>query len=149
MKKSDKPIIVEQVFNASRTDVWNALTDIDEMKKWYFENIPAFEPVNGFKTSFNVISNGRNFLHKWEVTEVIPEERIAYTWRFEGYGGLSTTDFFLKEENGGVRLILTVTVQEDFQENIEEFKRESCIGGWNYFIKERLKNYLESKIRKD
>lgn len=143
MKKSDKPIIVEQVFNTSKTDLWKALTDINEMKKWYFENLPDFKPVKGFKTSFNVVSNGRNFLHEWEVTEVVPGERIAYGWRFEGYSGLSTTDFYIKEEGERVRLILTVTVQEDFPEDIEEFKRESCIGGWNYFINERLKNYLE------
>ncbi len=44
------------------------------MRKWYFENIPAFKPEVGFETQFNVQSEERNFLHKWKVTEVQPSE---------------------------------------------------------------------------
>lgn len=41
------------------------------------------------------------------------------------------------------KLILTHQVTETFPQNIEEFKRESCTGGWNWFIKKSLKEYLE------
>jgi len=42
-------------------------------------------------------------------------------------------------------LTLTTQITEDFDDSIPEFKRESCIGGWNYFLKERLFNYLKQK----
>lgn len=40
------PIIVEQKVNAPAQKVWKALTDIDEMKIWYFD-IPDFIPKPG------------------------------------------------------------------------------------------------------
>jgi len=40
--------------------------------------------------------------------------------------------------------VLTCEVVEDFDDNIEEFKRESGIEGWNYFIKNRLKEFLSN-----
>ena len=65
LKKNEDPIIVEQTFNTSVDSVWNAITVIDQMRQWYFENIPSFEPEIGFETQFNVKSQERNFLHKW------------------------------------------------------------------------------------
>lgn len=35
---------------------------------------------------------------------------------------------------------------EDFPEGVPEFKRESGLQGWNFFIVQRLKNYLEPAI---
>ncbi len=145
MKKNDIPIIVEQSFNASIQAVWNAITDINEMHKWYFENIPDFKPVVGFKTQFNVQSEERNFLHKWEITEVKPLRLIKYSWVFEEYPGKSTAAFEIFEEEKLTKLRLKVNVLEDFPDEIPEFTTDSCLNGWNYFIKQRLKDYLENK----
>ena len=54
--------MIDQVVNASVQDVWEAITEIDQMRQWYFDNIPAFEPRTGFETRFNVSSQGRDFL---------------------------------------------------------------------------------------
>ena len=40
-------------------------------------------------------------------------------------------------------LRLGVEVLEDFPGDIPEFDRESCIAGWNFFLSERLREYLE------
>ena len=143
MKTSDDPIVVEQTFDASLDAVWRAITEIDLMHQWYFENIPAFKPRVGFETRFLVQSGGRDFLHMWKVTDVVPRKKISYDWKFEGYSGESSTAFELFDKGKSTTLRLTVTVHEDFPENIPEFKRESCIDGWKYFIRERLKKYLE------
>jgi uncharacterized protein YndB with AHSA1/START domain len=142
MKASDEPIVVEQTFNSSIESVWYAITEIGQMRKWYFENIPAFKPEIGFETQFNVQSNERNFLHKWKVTEVQPLRMIKYSWEFKEYPGKSTATFELLRQDNLTKLKLTVDVLEDFPENIPEFKRESCIAGWEYFINNRLKDYL-------
>ncbi|MHB9041413.1 MAG: SRPBCC family protein [Melioribacteraceae bacterium] len=145
MKINDAPIIVEQTFNSSVESVWNSITEISEMRKWYFENIPAFKPEIGFETQFNVQSTERNFLHIWKVTEVQPLKMIKYSWEFEEYPGKSTTAFELSKKDNLTKLRLTVETLENFPEGIPEFTRESCIDGWKYFINNRLKDYLTNK----
>ena len=145
MKINDAPIIVEQTFNSSVESVWKSITEISEMRKWYFENIPAFKPEIGFETQFNVQSTERNFLHIWKVTEVQPLKMIKYSWEFEEYPGKSTTAFELSREDNSTKLRLTVETLENFPEGIPEFTRESCIEGWKYFINNRLKDYLTNK----
>ncbi|KUG25542.1 hypothetical protein ASZ90_004635 [hydrocarbon metagenome] len=143
MKKNNEPIIVEQIFENNIQRIWNSITDIKEMHNWYFENIPSFLPEVGFKTQFNIQSEERNFLHIWQVIEVIPARLIKYNWKYEGYNGDSNVTFELFDQNDKTKLRLTVEILEDFSEDIPEFRRESCINGWNYFIQNRLKEYLE------
>jgi uncharacterized protein YndB with AHSA1/START domain len=143
MKKGDEPIITEQTFSASIETVWNAITEIDQMRQWYFDNIPAFEPEVGFETQFNVQSQERNFLHMWNVTEVVPQKKITYDWKFEEYPGESTAVFELFEQDGSTKLRLTVLIKESFPEDIPEFTAESCIAGWDFFLRKNLKEYLE------
>ena len=143
MKKNEEPIVVEQSFNASIDAVWNAITEIDQMRQWYFENIPSFKPEVGFETQFNVQSQDRNFLHMWKVTEVSSLKTITYNWKYENYPGDSFVTFELFQQDNLTKLRLTVQIMEDFPENIPEFKRESCVEGWIYFIRKRLKEYLE------
>ena len=44
MKIDDELVVVEQSFNASKKIVWKAITEIDQMTKWFFENIPEKRP---------------------------------------------------------------------------------------------------------
>lgn len=147
MKKNDEPIIVEASFKSPVETVWNSITAIDLMRQWYFENIPSFKAEVGFKTQFNVISEGRNFLHMWEITEVVPLKRIAYSWKFNEYAGEGLVVFELSAQNDLTKLKLTNSVLESFPDGIPEFTRESCIGGWEYFIQHRLKEYLEKSTK--
>ena len=145
MKKSEGFICIEQDFQTSIEAIWSALTDIDEMKKWFFDNIPDFQPKVGFSTQFAVSSESRTFTHRWDVTEVIPQKSITYSWNYIEYPGDSFITFALTEIKNGVRLNLTIEVVEDFPDNIPEFERASCIGGWNYFLGQQLRGYLEKK----
>ena len=145
MKVNDDPIIIEQFFNSPIDSVWNAISNVEEMRKWFFDNVPEFKPEVGFKTQFNVKSEDRNFLHSWKVIEVIPNNLLKYNWSYEDYDGDSNVIFELTEENNRTKLKLSHEILEDFPEDIPEFKRESCIGGWTYFINNRLKEYLENK----
>ena len=145
MTHSVEPIIVVEKFNASNQEVWKAISDVEEMTKWFFPNIAAFEPKVGFETRFVIQNEDRIFPHLWKVTEVVPLKKLAYEWVFEGYEGRGISLFELTETNQKTTLQLTFTVIEPFPDHIPEFKRESGVQGWNYFIKESLKNYLESK----
>ncbi len=142
MRKEDPPVVVKQSFNVSAERLWEAITNIDEMREWFFPNIPEFEPKIGFNTKFTVTNEGRDFPHLWEITEVIPQKLIIYNWKYEGYPGDSFVKFEIEERENQTILKLEFEVTEDFPDNIPEFKRESCIGGWQYFINQSLKNYL-------
>ena len=143
MRSSDEPIVVEQTFNATIDTVWKAITQVDLMRQWYFDNIPSFRSEVGFETQFNVHSEGRDFLHMWRVTEVVPGKKIVYDWRFAESAGDASVAFELIKQDNLTSLRLTCTIRESFPEGIPEFTRESCIGGWEYFIKKSLKEYLE------
>lgn len=142
MTSTEPPVVVEQTFDAPAETVWKAITELDQMKKWYFEPIPAFKAKVGFETKFNIECNGRNFKHLWKVTEVEPQESISYNWSYEGYEGDSNVKFELATDGKGCRLKLTHTTTKDWPSDIPEFTREACTGGWNYFIKGTLPEYI-------
>lgn len=54
MKIDEDPVVVEQIFEQAIEIVWKAITDVNEMRQWFFDNIPEFSPEVGFKTQFNV-----------------------------------------------------------------------------------------------
>lgn len=62
---------------------------------------------------------------------------------YEGYPGDSFVSFELSDEGDKTWLRLTHQVTESFPQDIPEFTRESCLGGWNFFIGENLKEFLE------
>ncbi len=142
MNSFDNPIVITQTFEAPLAHVWNALTVHEEMVQWYFSNIPSFEPIEGFETQFIVKTEERVFPHKWKVTEVIPMKKIAYEWTFESYTGSGISIFELSRNENQTILHFSFITTEKFPNDIPEFKRESGVQGWNYFIKEQLKNYL-------
>jgi len=143
MRIVDAPIIIEQKYKISAAVVWTALTDIRQMKRWYFENIPDFKPEVGFETQFEVRSGNRIFPHHWKVTKVVPLKKITYNWKYDGYPGNSFVTFELFPQDNQTLLRLTTKIEEDFPQDIPEFTRESCEAGWIYFIHNRLKKFLE------
>jgi uncharacterized protein YndB with AHSA1/START domain len=145
MRKNDEPIVVEQVFQASTETVWDSITKVDQMRQWFFDNIPSFKPEVGFETQFMVRSGDRGFLHMWKVTVVIPKKKITSNWRYEGYQGDSLVTFELSEHDQVTKLRLTTQILEDFPQDIPEFRRESCVQGWEFFIQKNLREFLERR----
>ena len=143
MNQEKNPVIVEQSFHVSVGQLWKAISELDLMKKWFFKNIESFSPEVGFETQFKVQSGERDFMHLWKLTEVVPLEKMVYSWKYEGYEGASIVCFetFISEKGSCLRLTHTVT--ESLPQSIPEFTRESCLSGWEYFICDRLKSFLD------
>jgi uncharacterized protein YndB with AHSA1/START domain len=139
-----KPIIVEQTYHTSVDKVWSAITDPEQMRKWFFPTMNAFEAKVGFETQFNVQSHENAYLHIWRVTEVQPRSKIIYNWKYGGYSGNSYVIWELAVENNLTRLKLTHEGIETFPQHIPDFTRESCIAGWRFFLSQRLKEFLEA-----
>ncbi|HLU80872.1 MAG TPA: SRPBCC domain-containing protein [Flavobacteriaceae bacterium] len=136
-----KPIIVERVYNAPISKVWKAITDKTEMKNWYFD-LAEFKAEVGFKFQFMGGTEENQFLHLCEVTEVVPEKKISYSWRYDGYEGNSFVTFELFEEENKTRLKLTHRDLETFPDK-EDFARTNFEKGWDYILNTSLKVYLE------
>ena len=146
MKVTDPPIIVEETYARSINEVWAAITELDHMHQWFFDNIPAFEPRVGFQVTFDVVAPSRVFPHVWKIVEAIPNQKITYDWSSgDAFEGAGLVTFVLFPEGDSTRIQLTNKIIIDYPTDIPEFTTESCRGGWNYFIKDRLKNYLEKK----
>jgi uncharacterized protein YndB with AHSA1/START domain len=143
MSNDTDPIVVEQIYPTSIAAVWKAITDKDQMRQWFFEPMTEFQPEPGFETEFNVHHEGRDYLHQWRITDVVPEEKIVYNWKYGGYPGDSTVVWELSETPDGTKLVLTHQTHEPFSQDDPVFSRESGVAGWNYFIRESLKAFLE------
>ena len=144
MPADDPPVVVEETYRADVDTVWKAITEPDRMRRWYFDNIPDFRAEVGFETQFLISNGGRDFPHRWKVTEVIPRKRLIYDWKYDGYAGEAFVVFELSEATPGTRLRLSCIVRRDFPQDVPEFRRESCAQGWEYFIRQSLKHYLEA-----
>src|SRR6185503_4778121 len=96
-------IIVERTFDAPIARVWKALTDVDQMREWYFD-LKEFKPEPGFEFEFIVEHEGMKYHHLCRVTEVVPQERIAYTWRYKDEPGDSLVTFELAADGDKTKL---------------------------------------------
>lgn len=85
-------VVVERTFNAPIARVWQALTDVDQMRVWYFD-LKEFRPEPGFEFEFIVEHEGVKYHHLCKVAEAIPQKKLAYTWRYKGEPGDSLVTF--------------------------------------------------------
>ena len=134
-------VIVERILNAPVTRVWNALTDVDQMREWYFD-LKEFKPQAGFEFEFSVEHEGTTYHHLCRVTEVIPEKKIAYTWRYKSEPGDSLVTIELFAEGDNTRLKLTHTGIESFPKT-PAYARKNFEQGWTAIIGTELKQFVE------
>jgi len=139
----NEPIVIERVFNAPINKVWDAISNKDEMKKWYFD-LAAFKPEVGFEFSFTAGGNGKEFVHLCKVTEAIPGKKLSYDWRYEGHEGNSNVTFELFAEGEKTKLKLTHIGLETFPATKDnDFGKENFVAGWTHIIHTSLKDFLE------
>jgi uncharacterized protein YndB with AHSA1/START domain len=134
-------VVIERTFNAPVAKVWRALIDVEEMRQWYFD-LKEFEPKVGFEFEFVVEHEGTTYHHLCRVTEVIPQKKIAYTWRYKGEPGDSLVTFELFDEGKKTRVRLTHTGIETFPKT-PAYARKNFEAGWTAIIGTELKQFVE------
>ena len=103
MKTTDKPIVVEQTYSVDRETLWKAITQVDQLRNWFFEQIPDFEPEVGHETRFDVTTEEEVvFPHVWQVTLAEPVKRLQMKWMYEGYDGVAEVCFEILPSNQGI-----------------------------------------------
>jgi uncharacterized protein YndB with AHSA1/START domain len=139
-------LVLERTFNAPVETVWKAITELDRMKQWYFEELESFQPEVGFQTQFNVHHNGKNFLHLWKVTAVVLGQKITYSWKYGGFPGESFVTFELFAEADKTRLRLTHSDLETFlPERNPDLARENFEAGWKSIVSQ-LQPFVEEGV---
>ena len=139
-----QPIILERLFNSPPSKLWKALTDKNEMKSWYFD-LAEFKAEVGFKFEFTGgPSPERQYVHLCEVTEVIPQKKLTYSWSYTGYTGKSFVTFELLPQEGKTLLRLTHAGIGSFPTDNADFAIGNFKEGWNHIVNISLKEYLGS-----
>ncbi len=137
----EEAVVLERTFDAPVARVWRALTDVEQMRQWYFD-LKEFKPEVGFEFEFVVEHEGASYHHLCRVTEVVPQRKIAYTWRYKGEPGNSLVTFELFDEGKNTRLKLTHSGIETFPKT-PAYARKNFEAGWTAIIGSELKQFIE------
>ena len=140
-KTEVEPLIVERTLHAPVAKVWQALTTVEQMHRWFFE-LKEFKAEVGFDFEFTVVHEGFTYVHHCKVTEVVPQNRLAFTWRYAGHEGDSLVTFELSTEGDATHLKLSHAGLETFPKT-PAFLRSNFLQGWTY-ISGALKELVES-----
>ncbi len=140
-----KPIIVERTFHTDSKTLWQALTDKNLMKLWYFD-LPEFKVEVGFTFQFMGGHGGVQYVHLCEVTGVTPEKKLAYSWKYKGYGGMSYVTFELVAEGENTLLRLTHAGLETLPSANPDFAMHNFEEGWHQIIHISLNHFINTII---
>ena len=135
------PFVIERTYNVPAQKVWEAITDKDKMKQWYFD-LKEFRPEVGFVFEFDGGREGRIYHHVCTITEVVPDKKLTHTWTYQGYPGVSYVTFELFEDGGSTRLKLTHSGIETFPASVPDFALHNFAEGWSYILGTSLAKYL-------
>ena len=135
------PLITESTYNAPVDVVWQAITDREQMKQWYFD-IESSKPEVGFEFTFKGENEGRVYIHLCKITEVIPGRKLKHSWRYQDYEGISYVTFELFPEENKTRIKLTHEGLESFPA-LPDFARNNFKEGWTMIIGTLPKDFVE------
>ena len=121
--------------DAARADVFRALTDADQLKRWWItDGISEPRPGGRFRYEWKMADPANDHVQEGAYDEVVEGERVAYPW--SGPRGDSRVTLSLSESNGAtqVSLVHDGIAAEDQFERYEQ--------GWQGFLA-NLKSVLE------
>lgn len=139
------PYKLERTYPAPIAKVWAAITVRDQMKKWYFDFPENFKPEVGCEFDWYAgPPDGKQWLHRGKITEVVDGRKLAHTWEHPGYTGKAKVIWELSEISSTVtKLNFTFEILVPFDPKKEALQRKNFVEGWNHIIKTSLEEYLK------
>lgn len=127
---------VSKEFGASPSEVWKALTDPVEIKKYFFGTNVISDWKAGSKIVFKGEWEGKTYEDKGIIKELIPEKKLEYTF-FSSFSGKED----VPENYANVCYVLTPkgngTHLEISQDSIEtEERKKESESNWNMILEE-------------
>ncbi len=140
--KLEKPVVVARTFDASAEKIWQAITDKNQMKLWYFD-LPEFRAEVGFEFQFpGGPSPEKQYLHLCKITEAVPGKKLTYSWRYDGHAGESFVTFLLTPKSEKTVLRVTHRGLETFPQDNPDLAKGEFTVGWKEIIGTNLKKFL-------
>lgn len=143
MNKNTQPLVVERTYDALPEQIWQAITNPEQMKQWYFD-LPGFRAEAGYRFQFEGGPPDKVYLHLCEVTEVVPNRRLTYSWRYDGYEGNSFVTFALFPRGGKTLLRLTHKGLHTFPASNPDLAAGNFKAGWTDILGRSLTDFLKS-----
>jgi len=135
-------VTTTQVYKNSLEEVWRALSDEQAVQKWFFP-VRNYQFEVGSAFTFHESEDSQKFLHKCRFTEIVPMKRIAYSWEYPEYSkGSSAVTWELEPLGASTKVTLTHSGLETFADAGDEFKPENFQFGWDHFVHDVLRLYL-------
>jgi uncharacterized protein YndB with AHSA1/START domain len=119
--------------DAPRDRVYHAITDADELKRWWItDGISEPRPGGRFRYEWKMADPSNDHVQEGTYDAVVDGERVEFPWS----GGDSHVTLTLSESNGGTRVSLVHSgiAADDIFERYEQ--------GWQGFLS-NLKSVLE------
>lgn len=136
-------VIIKQKVNAPVDKVWDAITVKDQLKEWY-HNIPDFSAQVHTSFSFHSDFGSEKQHHHGEILEVIPEQKLKYSWSYPDISKERTILKWELEKEGDHTL---VTLTHKGLENLEhlgnDFSYEKFEKKWTQVVTHQLKSFVE------
>lgn len=133
---------VEAVFDATKSQVWEALTNTEIMKVWYFD-ISNFKLAVGTEFSFYE-GEKKEYLHEGQILKVEQNKVLQHSWKHPQQSkGSSIVTWEIEEiEENKVKVSLSHEGLESFADGGPTFAPANYEMGWNAIVKTNLRNYL-------
>lgn len=144
---SDKEILITREFDAPRDLVFKAMTDPDLIPRWwgprtYTTEVDQMDVRPGGKWRFiNRTPDGTAHGFRGEYREIVPPERITWTFEWEGMPGHVSVQTVAFEEHNG-KTTLTATAVFDTVEDRDGMLQSGMESGAAESY-DRLDEYLE------
>lgn len=139
------PLKYERVFNNPIAKVWEAISNRESLKKWYFDFAEDFSLIIGTEFHWSAGSpEGKQWPHKGVITEVIEGKKLAHTWEYPGYEGKGEVVWELTELSATqTKLNLTFIILNPFDTREEDLARKNFRGGWENILFTSLTEFLK------
>jgi uncharacterized protein YndB with AHSA1/START domain len=129
-------IEITKRIDAAPERVFQALTDADELTRWFASSAQSDARTGGdFVLRFEFDDESKNHTYAGRYEDVAPTERVRYPWN--GRFGDTTVEFVLRPADLGTELTL---IHSGWTEAAEE-ARQMHEQGWGFFL-DNLERYL-------
>ena len=145
------PVALQRVYEAPIAKVWEAITDKSQLKQWYFDFSEQFELEVGHVFDWWAgPPDGKQWHHRGEITEVVPQKKLAHTWEFPGYVGKAKLLWELTAVDANhTRLDFRFDILVPFDPKEDALRRKHFVEGWNHIINIGLAEYLHVRKGQD
>ena len=140
-------IILEKIYKAPIALVWKAITEEEHMRNWYFDFHNSFQLTVGSHFEwYGGDPKGKQWLHRGEMLEIVPNKKLVHSWTYPGYSGKAIAYWELSEvDTNTTKLNFRFEFAEPFDANEPELVRGNFVMGWNELILNSLEQYLNKQ----